>query len=64
MMPEDEEIIRWSVSESEIFDDGELDEQEILEDEENFDDFGVSEDDESMENDEDWNGEVDIQVVQ
>lgn len=64
MMPEDEEIIRWSVSESEIFDDGELDEQKIVEDEEISSDFEVVEDEESVEDDGDWSSEIDIQVVQ
>ena len=72
MLPDDEDIIKWSVSENEIFwdesfndglDGNESEKQEIVEDE-IFGDYEISEDLDTTEDDEGWSSEVDVDVVQ
>ena len=67
MMPDDEEIIRWSILESEMFWEEFLD--EIPDDENLIDDEieNIQNDDELVENDEDngeWNTEIQVEVAE
>lgn len=73
MVPTDEEIINWSVVDSEIFwneliDDWLDNEVSLVNSEEwdeqkNLEDYDVSDDSETVEDDEDWNSEVNVEVV-
>ena len=67
MMPDDEEIVRWSIMENEIFDDEEWNEiinnEELKMDNEEWEEQNIAEDEEIMEDEDEWDSEIQFDVV-